>query len=337
MDRRKLCNLLKYWAVGAGFSVVYCLAAEEPLKSAKTWQLYQSTSPKTELQLGREVLGKKLFFDVRLSEDNDMSCATCHQPDKGWSDGEKTAIGRAGLRLSRATPGLLNIARLDLLMWDGRARGLNGQALLPLTSEKEMNANLDSLLTELAAIDDYAQSFQELYSDGLTAANISHAIAQFEMTLVSENTAFSAWLNGDSQAMTAQQVKGFELFIDQAKGNCIACHHPPDFTDAGFHNLGLEDVNQPGADLGRYNQRPVAILKGAFKTPGLWDIEKTAPYFHDGSAENLEDVLEYYITGGLHKQNVSPSFKPLDINTQEKQALVAFLRALTSEEQGAEL
>ncbi|MBN3560585.1 cytochrome-c peroxidase [Aliamphritea spongicola] len=280
-------------------------------------------------------LGKQLFFDPRLSADNSMSCASCHQPDKGWSDGEKTPLDRFGERIGRATPGLLNLQEHTVFMWDGRAANLVDQAALPITSPREMNMDLDELVLRLRTIPVYKSGFSELYSDGVTARNIQHAIAGFEKTLVSGVSDFSEWVAGNEQAMTAQQKQGFQLFTDPQKGNCIACHHPPGFTDNGFHNLGLENVQQENADLGRYNVRPVAVLKGAFRTPGLKDIELTAPYFHDGSAETLESVMDYYIEGGRHRSGVSPSFKPLDITQQEKQALVAFLKALTSRDAGS--
>ncbi len=280
-------------------------------------------------------LGKQLFFDPRLSVDNSMSCASCHQPDKGWSDGEKTPLDRFGERIGRATPGLLNLQEHTVFMWDGRAENLVDQVALPITSPREMNMDLDQLVLRLRAVPAYESEFSELYSDGVTARNIQHAIAGFEKTLVSGVSDFSEWVAGDERAMTVQQKQGFQLFTDPQKGNCVACHHPPGFTDNGFHNLGLENVQQESADLGRYNIRPVALLKGAFRTPGLKDIERTAPYFHDGSAATLESVMDYYIEGGRHRSGVSPNFKPLDITQQEKQALVAFLKALTSRDAGS--
>ncbi|WP_261844638.1 cytochrome-c peroxidase [Aliamphritea ceti] len=279
-------------------------------------------------------LGKQLFFDPRLSADNTMSCASCHKPDKGWSDGEKSPLDRHGVRIGRATPGLLNLSEHTVFMWDGRSDNLVDQAALPITSPREMNMDLDALVLRLRNIPVYKTGFTALYDDGVTARNLQHAIAGFEKTLVSGDSVFSDWVAGDKQAMNAQQQLGFELFIDPQKGNCVVCHHPPGFTDNGFHNLGLVNLQQENADLGRFNIRPVAVLKGAFRTPGLKDIELTAPYFHDGSADSLDSVMDYYIKGGRHQSDVSPNFKPLDINQQEKQALVAFLKALTSRDAG---
>ncbi len=279
-------------------------------------------------------LGKQLFFDPRLSIDNTMSCATCHQPDKGWSDGEATPLDRYGKRIERATPGLLNLQAHTVFMWDGRVDSLVDQVALPITSPREMNMDLDKLVVRLRSVPSYQSAFSGVYPDGVTARNVQHAIAEFEKTLVSGDSDFSDWVAGNEQAMNDQQKLGFELFTDPQKGNCVACHHPPGFTDNGFHNLGLVNVQQDNADLGRYNIRPVAVLKGAFRTPGLKDIELTAPYFHDGSADTLESVMDYYIEGGRHQSGVSPDFKPLDITQQEKQALVAFLKALTSRDAG---
>ena len=298
------------------------------------WRISTQPQQLTPHQQDIVTLGKQLFFDPRLSIDDSMSCATCHQPDKGWSDGMASPLDRHGIPIGRGTPGLLNLARHSIFMWDGRAASLVEQAALPIMSPREMNMDLELLAFKLDEIPAYESAFERLFPDGVTPQNIQIAIAQFEATLVSGESDFSAWADGDSAALDPQQLQGFQLFINPQKGNCVACHHPPDFTDNGFHNLGLIDLNQPEADLGRYKMVPVKSLKGAFKTPGLWDVELTAPYFHDGSAATLESVMDYYIDGGRHLAEISPNMKPLNLNQQEKQALVAFLKSLTSREAG---
>jgi len=157
---------------------------------------------------------------------------------------------------------------------------------------------------------------------------VSKAIASFERTAISRNSPFDKWVKGDAKAMTAQQVKGFEVFA--GKGNCMACHSGANFTDNGFHNLGLASWGAAEPDMGRYAIKPVNAMKGAFKTPTLRDIARTAPYFHDGSAQTLMDVVEHYDTGGTVKTNLSPNMKPLNLTQDEKLALVAFMEALTS-------
>ncbi|MEL7296143.1 MAG: c-type cytochrome [Pseudomonadota bacterium] len=130
--------------------------------------------------------------------------------------------------------------------------------------------------------------------------------------------------------MNTQQIRGFKIFMDADKGNCMACHAPPNFTDNGFHNIGLAQFAGDSPDMGRFAHIPVRVLKGAFKTPSLRNVTLTAPYFHDGSAKTLEDVVAHYVRGGDVKTNLSPTMKPLSLTPAEQQDLVAFLRALTS-------
>jgi cytochrome c peroxidase len=159
---------------------------------------------------------------------------------------------------------------------------------------------------------------------------VSKALAAFERTVVSRDSPFDRWLRGEPGAMTAQQVQGFRLFADPRKGNCAVCHQPPNFTDDGFHNVGLASHDRPEADLGRYLIKPVASMKGAFKTPTLRDVELTAPYFHDGSAHTLAHVVELYDRGGVTARDRSPQIRPLGLSAAEKAAIVAFMRALTT-------
>jgi cytochrome c peroxidase len=158
----------------------------------------------------------------------------------------------------------------------------------------------------------------------------SKGIAAFERTLVSNNSPFDRWLRGDKQALTAQQVRGFRLFTDPAKGNCATCHQAPNFTDNGFHNIGLASYGRPNPDIGRFAIKPVAVLKGAFKTPTLRDIALTAPYFHDGSAKTLSEAVEQYNRGGVTKADLSPEIKPLNLSAQEIQDIAAFMQGLTT-------
>jgi cytochrome c peroxidase len=276
----------------------------------------------------REALGKVLFFDPRLSGTGAVSCASCHNPSLGWSDGLKTGIGSRGSTLTRATPTIVNTAYNTQFMWDGRKKSLEDQALGPMKTKEEMDTDFAALLERMRGMPGYVKLFDAAYPNaGITEETIAKALAAFERTVRSGDSPFDRWLAGDTHALTPEQWRGFRVFADPGKGNCAACHNGPNFTDNGFHNIGLKSAGAP--DLGRFNIRAIASMKGAFKTPSLRDIELTAPYFHDGSAATLREVVDHYVRGGDDRSNLATDMKPLDLSEQEKQDLVAFLRALT--------
>lgn len=279
----------------------------------------------------RVELGKKLFFDVRLSGGGNMSCATCHNPIYGWSDGLATAKGFNSEVLGRSSPTIINTAFNSLQMWDGRKKDLEDQATGPLESEHEMAANLPVMMAFLNKSEGYKADFAKAYpGEAIDKTTLAKAIATFERTVISNNSPFDRWIKGEKRAMTAQQVTGFRLFADPKKGNCAACHQGSNFTDNGFHNLGLASYGVDKPDLGRYMQKKVAVLKGAFKTPTLRDVTLTAPYFHDGSAKTLNEVVAHYNKGGEVKTDLSSNIKPLNLSEKEMADIVAFLEALTS-------
>ena len=324
-----LC-LLVGWAA-AVFSATpetvggYTLQAGHP--SLQAWLLPDTPShpPDNPPTAARIALGKKLFFDPRLSRNGDMSCATCHQPERGWSDGLPLSIGFNGQILTRATPTIINSAYNNIFMWDGRADSLESQALGPIQAPQEMNMDMVLLIAQLKSDPDYLNDFATAYPEqGVTPSTIGKALASFERTVVSLDTPFDQWVRGNSQALTPQQVLGFNLFLDPEKGNCAACHNPPHFSDDGFHNVGLS-----GTDPGRYQLVPVSVLKGAFKTPSLRELAYTAPYFHDGSATTLSAVIEHYIHAG-DAPNISPSMKRIRLTNDEQAALSSFLEALST-------
>jgi cytochrome c peroxidase len=279
----------------------------------------------------RVELGKMLFFDPRLSSDGNMSCASCHSPLFGWSDGLPTAKGNKSKILGRATPTVVNTGFNTIQMWDGRKKSLEDQAMGPMESNDEMAMDLKRLFAWLASVPGYRAAFDKAYP-GMAIDNktASMAIASFERAVVSNDSRFDRWLRGDAQAMSPQQVRGFRLFADAKKGNCAVCHAAPNFTDNGFHNIGLASVDRPDGDVGRFAIRPLPSMKGAFKTPTLRDVALTAPYFHDGSAATLVDVVEHYNKGGAHANNRSGDVRPLNLNRDEVLAIAAFMEALTS-------
>lgn len=277
----------------------------------------------------RVSLGQTLFFDPRLSGDGNMSCATCHNPALGWSDGLPTARGVKSSVLGRASPSIYNTAFNGIQMWDGRKASLEDQAMGPMQANVEMNMDIGKLFTWLRGNEGYQRLFAKAYpGEAINEATLSKAIASFERTAISRDSAFDRWVKGDRKALTEQQVSGFKLFV--GKGNCVACHSGPNFTDNSFHNIGLASWGVAEPDMGRYAQKPVNAMKGAFKTPTVREAARTAPYFHDGSAATLMDVVEHYDRGGVAKGNLSASIKPLGLSAEEKRALVAFMEGLSS-------
>lgn len=272
-------------------------------------------------------LGKSLFFDPRLSGSGFLSCASCHSPGLGWSDGLPTGIGHDFKRLGRATPTILNAVYQPLLMWDGRKPNLEAQALGPIESAGEMNMPLDELPKKLSAIPGYPPMFEKAYpGEGLTKETVGKAIASFERTIVSTESPFDRWRKGSKKAISESAQRGFDLF--QNKASCSKCHQGFNFTDNGFHNIGVTSLGEK-EDEGRFAHRKVKVLKGAFKTPTLRDIDLTAPYMHTGQYKTLEEVVDHYDRGGDVKTNLSPNIQPLNLTEQEKKDLVAFMKSLT--------
>jgi cytochrome c peroxidase len=274
----------------------------------------------------RVELGKALFFDPRLSGSNWISCATCHNPALGWSDGLATGIGHGMKQLGRATPTIINTAFNPIQMWDGRKSTLEDQALGPIGADVEMNQPLPELIAKLEQIDGYRTLFRKAYpNEPISEKTLAKAIASFERTVISTESPFDRWRMGDQSAVDAPVKRGFEVFT--GKGNCVACHQGFNFTDNGFHNIGVKDVG--AVDLGRYNEKKLPSMKGAFKTPTLRDIALTAPYMRNGIYRTLDEVVEHYDRGGDVKENLSGNMKPLNLTAQEKADLVAFMNSLT--------
>ncbi len=270
-------------------------------------------------------LGKNLFFDPRLSGTNWISCATCHNPAMGWGDGLSLGFGHGMNKLGRHTPTLVNVAFFSTQFWDGRADSLESQALGPMASPGEMNQNLHEVSGKISKVAGYQSLFARAYpGERITAEVIAKAISVFERTIISRNSPFDRWLAGDEKAVSAEAKRGFKIFNE--KGKCSTCHSGFNFSDDGFHNIGIK-----GADEGRYSIVKVKINKGAFKTPGLRDITRTGPYMHNGIYRTLEEVVDHYDRGGDSKENLDPAMVPLKLTGQEKKDLVEFMKTLDGE------
>lgn len=273
----------------------------------------------------KEVLGKALFFDPRLSGSGWISCATCHNPSLSWSDGLPKSLGQGMKTLERRTPTILNTAFADLLMWDGRAKSLEDQAFGPISSPGEMNGDLRRLIPWLAGNQGYQQMFAAAFpGEPVKAENLAKAIASFERTVISGTSPFDEWVAGNEQAVPEEAKHGFDLF--NGKAGCAKCHSGWNFTDDGFHDIGLKST-----DPGRGKFIPVESQNHAFKTPTLRNIDRRSHYMHDGSAQSLVEVVDFYNGGGdVQRPSVASEIKPLCLNDGERTALVAFLKTLTS-------
>lgn len=309
-------------------------ASEGPTVADRVWQLPKVPPypANNKPDADRVLLGKTIFFDPRVSKNGHMSCATCHNPLQGWSDALPVSLGYLGQALTRAAPSIMNVAYNAPLTWDGRKRDVEHQVTGPIEHPMEMAQDVGKLIEWLKTVPGYQRLFDKAYpGEGINADTLSRAVASYERTIVSQNSPFDRWLRGDRAAMSDQQLRGFKIFKDPKKGNCASCHQPPNFTDHGFHNVGLASHGAPDADLGRFNISKEPHMKGAFKTPHLRSIALTAPYFHEGSAKTLMEVVEHFDKGGaLKTPDLSPLVKPLGLSAQEKVDLVNFLEALTS-------
>jgi cytochrome c peroxidase len=273
----------------------------------------------------RVQLGEMLFWDPRLSRKGSMSCASCHNPALGWSDGLPTAVGFDMQKLGRATPTIINTAFNTIQMWDGRKANLEDQALGPIEAEGEMNLPLPEMVARLKSIAGYQRHFEKAYPGmGISEVTVARAIASFERTVLSTESPFDRWRMGDEKAVSAAAKRGFELF--NGKARCAICHMGFNFTDNGFHNIGVKDA---AADVGRFAQRKVKSMHGAFKTPTLRDVALTAPYMRNGAYQTLTEVVEHYNRGGDDNTNLDINMTPLGLSPAEVADIAAFMESLT--------
>ncbi|MEI8021034.1 MAG: cytochrome c peroxidase [Schlesneria sp.] len=278
--------------------------------------VYPKDNPPSEEKIA---LGKQLFFDGRLSADNKVACATCHDPAKGFSNGEQFATGVEGKKGGRNSPTVINTALQQFQFWDGRAKSLEYQALGPIQNPIEMNLPLDAAVAKLNGIDGYKSQFQKVFGTDVTSDGIAKAIAAYERTVLSGDAPYDRFKAGDANALSEPAQRGMKIFFN--KGRCSVCHDGRNFTDNGFHNIGL-----PGSDEGRAAISKSSGDKGAFKTPTLREIARSAPYMHDGSLKTLEEVVAHYVKGGTPNPQLDEEIFPLKLTAEESADLVTFLK-----------
>lgn len=277
-------------------------------------------------------LGKQLYFDKRLSIDNTVSCASCHDPKKGWSNGTAFATGVRNQVGGRSAPSIINAGyQTRATFWDGRAaqskrrsnNALEAQALGPIQNPIEMDMKLETLIPKLNKIEGYRKQFQAVFGSDATADGIAKAIASFERTVLSGNAPYDRYKAGDKDALSEPAQRGRQVFFNKA--NCSACHIGGNFTDNGYHNLGI-GTDQDKPDPGRVTVSKLEGDTAAFKTPSLREIARSAPYMHDGRFKTLEEVIDFYSKGGIKNPQLDEELYPLKLSDQDKADLVVFLK-----------
>jgi cytochrome c peroxidase len=318
-------------AILTGLFAVALPASEDMSKWLRPLEVPQPKDNK--LTPKRVELGKLLYFDTRLSFSEKISCATCHHPKRGWSDEIPTskAVGHGGKTGPRNSPTILNSAYQQHQFWDGRVKTLEEQAVGPMQADVEMNMPLEVLVPKLNNIKGYVKLFEEAYpGEGLTEITIAKAVASFERTVVSTESPFDRFAKGDKDAISQDAKDGFEIFKGKAK--CTDCHDGFNFTDGSFHNIGLNDGELSGKELGRYNVKNRDAWYGVMKTPTLRDVEKSYPYFHDGSVKTLKEATVICASGGRYEhgvKNKSLSMVDRKLSDEEVEKLVIFMKALS--------
>ena len=281
-------------------------------------------------------LGRRLFYDKRLSQDAVLACASCHQPELAFTDGRTLSVGVGGKTGLRNAPTLLNTAYVPLLFWDGRANSLETQAASPIADPLEMNQTHDVSVGQLASDETYRKMLRATFgTEAITLQRVEKSLASFERTLLSGDSAFDRYqYAGEKNALTTAQIRGLAIFADPQRGNCTVCHTigPGSalFTDNKFHNLG-EGLGDDGGfiDPGRYRETHLDQDMGAFRTPTLRNVALTAPYMHDGHLKTLKDVVDFYAGGGNSNAHLDKHIVSIHLTAQDRMDLVAFLNALT--------
>jgi len=314
----------------------YTFENNEPLPSSPNY----SNNPLTQEGVA---LGKKLFYDKRLSGDNTMSCNSCHKQENAFATNLAVEVGIDGIAGKRSSMPLFNLLwNQDKFFWDGRALTLEEQTQMPVEDQIEMHETWENAISELQADELYPVLFKNAFnvsSDQITQTLAGKAMSQFLRTLVSNNSKYDQYLRGEYD-LNNQEFKGLGMFevegpkdgVSKGGADCFHCHPQPIFTDYTFRNNGI-DTDNSFTDLGREEFTGNALDRAKFKTPSLRNLLYTAPYMHDGRFETLEEVIEHYNSGGHASSTIDPDMKNLEygllLTQNEKDNLLAFLKALS--------
>jgi cytochrome c peroxidase len=282
------------------------------------------------LPSSKEELGELLFHEKMLSQDNTISCASCHIPEFAFADTAALSSGVGGKKGRRNTPSAANMSARSFFFHDGRAETLEQQAIGPIENPVEMNLPVDVAISRLNKDLFYLQSFKKIYGESANREHLSDALASFERTLETSDTPFDRYMHDEANAISEAAKRGHKIFNE--KGKCFDCHFGPDFTGDEFRNIGLYNEKELN-DKGRFEVTGKKEDLGKFKVPGLRNIAVTAPYMHNGMFRTLKEVIDYYNdpSAFVHAPVNSDSLTSgkLNLTDSEKQDLLAFLESLT--------
>ena len=267
-------------------------------------------------------LGKQLFWDKRWSRNGTLACVSCHDPNHGWADPRRVSTRFDGTPTPRHSPTLVNRLFSDVQQWAGTRTSLEDQAIRASDQTPEL------LVKNLGPIAGYREQFRKVFGTDVTPDGVAKAIAAYERTILSGNAPYDRFRAGDAGALSPSARRGLALF--EGKARCAPCHAGFNFTDEGYHNLGV-GMDRDTPDLGRYTVTKDDRHRGAFKTPTLRDVARRPPYMHDGSLKTLAEVVSFYDRGGTPNAWLTTAIQPLNLTATEQADLVAFLEALTGQ------
>jgi len=312
--------VINTYRLGGIIMLLLCCSCESPEDLSKEYPFPVDNPPSAQ----KIELGRALFFDKRLSLDESVACADCHNPSYAFTDRKAVSDGINGKHSERNAPTLLNSAFLQTVMFDAHLKTLELQVIVPIQEATEMGHNMKVLIPKLRAIPEYQKAAKTLFNRDFDAWVLTRSIAAFERSLISLNSPYDQFMRGNKQALTSDQRAGMKLFNTLY---CTTCHPAPYFTNFNAENNGL--YKEYGTDKGRFRINLDSADIGFFKTPTLRNIELTYPYMHDGSLKSLDEVIEHYLVGGKHPKGQHPSILPLELTPREKKQLISFLSALT--------
>lgn len=274
-------------------------------------------------------LGKRLFYDPILSIDSTISCASCHFPEKAFTDGRPVSIGVEGRTHFRNSPTLANVGYGGRMFMDGGVTNLEIQAMVPIIEHIEMGNSVSNVLEVLNAHPEYPALFDRVFGEGPSPFTITRALASFQRSLISGDSRFDQYYYQEkTEALSPSEIRGMELFFSDEL-QCRSCHSGFLFTNYEYVNNGI--YIDYGQDTGRMRITLKEEDRGAFKVPTLRNIEVTGPYMHDGSFSTLEEIVEHYMQGGKGHPNQDPRISGFSLSAQEKQDLINFLKSLTDQ------
>jgi cytochrome c peroxidase len=283
------------------------------------------THAENPLTAEKAALGKLLFFDPRLSGSGKMGCVDCHYVDKSFTDGKALSVKDNGSSNTRNSPTMYNVGYLSELYWDGRAKGLEANVKAAWTGQ--LGGKPELAAERLNAVADYVTMFEKAFGGPANEERIVFALTSFLRTLRSGDSPFDRWQNGDQGAVPSAAKQGYELFLGRT--GCAICHTPPLFTNRLYHNVGI-GMKTDNPDVGRAKPADDPSKTGAFKTPTLREVAKTAPYFHDGSVATLREAVKIMASGGIPNSHLDPLLVDRGLGDDEIAQIVAFLETLST-------